>query len=175
METVIEKKEVYAFEQGLSPATAKLIDRLKTGKIDDVITDEELKSLCGKATRPNHQGHGNLATAIKRVERDSGLVWRRINGANAIKCLDAYGIASVVKSNVQRIRKRSKRTMSVGKLADISKLNDDEKKHLLVNLAQAGTICLITKSKTMTKLLERGITTPVDEGKLLEAFKTIKN
>ena len=65
----IEKKDVYPFESGLSPVTSKLIDLLKKGQIGDILTDEEMTSHCGKDTRPNYKGYGNLQTAIKRVRK----------------------------------------------------------------------------------------------------------
>jgi len=45
-----ERKNVYPFEHGLSPVTARLVNLLKDGEPDDIWTDEEMTEHCGKVS-----------------------------------------------------------------------------------------------------------------------------
>jgi len=168
------RENVYPFEKGLSPVTAKLVDLLKAGKPDDVLTDEEMTEHCGRSTKVHGSGYGNLNTAIRRVERLHGLVWRRVPTAGCIRCLTDDGKASVVSSGIGSIHRKSRRTTRVGALTDISKMSEEKRNEFLVNMAVIGATKLMTKTATGKKLLARGITKAPDISKMLEAFKEMK-
>lgn len=170
MDEVLQK-EAYPFMPGISPVTSKIVDKLKTGTIGDVVTDEELKAICGRDTRPQGNGYGNLATALKMLERNHDKVWMRVKGAYCLKCCDSQEIAVACDSDIQRVRRRTKRTNRRGMLVDIDKLQPDDAKHFLANMAISGTIALLSKKDTSKKLMLRDIKTPMDLPKLLEAFK----
>lgn len=167
----ILKQEVYPFLHGISPVTSKIVDRLKTGKIGDIVTDEELLNICGKDTKPHGDGYGNLGTALKILERKHGKVWMRVKGANCLKCCNSEEIADVCDSDIQRVRRRSKRANNRATLVDISILSNDDAKRFMANVAITGTIELLSKRDTAKKLMARETKTSIDLPKLLEAFK----
>jgi hypothetical protein len=171
----VEKKEVYAFQPGLSPVTAKIIDRLKDGNVGDIVTDEELQACCGRDTRPNQNGYGNLATALKRLERIHGKVWLRVKGSDCLKCCDSIEIANTCDNDIQRVRRRTKRLNRRASLVDVESLKPDDAKRFMANCAISGTIGLLSQTSTAKKLMARNTDKPIELPKLLEAFKAVTN
>ncbi len=171
MET--ERQNVYAFEHGLSPATAKLVDLLKLGNVGDFLTDERMTGHCGRDTSVHGTGYGNLQTAIGRVERFHSLVWRRVTGAGSIKCLNDEEKAALGNSSIGKIKRESSRTDRVLSLVEMANLSEDGQKKYLVGCTQIRTIAMMSKPATSKKLLVRGVTKSPDLDKLLEAFEKI--
>jgi hypothetical protein len=154
-----------------SLATVKLTERLSNGTPGDVLTDEQLKETCGKDCRPNGQGYGSLATAIRRALTDKTLVWKRLAGQDAIKCLTAEEIDALSDSSrkhIHRISRRSRRQIMA------AAVNGDEElqKHLGVKLAIMGSVEACSSSRLQKKLAVRDETQPLDANRLLEAFRS---
>jgi len=168
----IEKKEVYPFEHGMSPVTAKLIDKLKTGKVADILTDMELEEHCGRDTRVTGNGYGNLMTAIRHTTRRYDLVWARIKGENALRCLGSKAIAEGLESDIKRTGKRMKWANIRASLVKLDELGEDLSKRFIANKVITGTIKLLTKKTTLKKLMASSVSI-VDPRKLLESFKKI--
>lgn len=164
------ENKAYPFEHGLSPVTAKLIDRLKRGCVDNIITDEELLQCCGRSCNPGGEGYGNLASAIKRVESEQRLVWRRVRDGDCIKCLSPEETISVIESAARHINRHSKRAVRTGNTICLEGLDEEKKAKALVTMAQLGTMALLGSRQTHQKLLGRNITEPVDSHHLLEIF-----
>jgi len=168
-----EKKEVYPFLHGLSPATSKIIDYLKDGKVGDIVTDESLTGHCGRDTRPNQDGYGNLTTALKRLESKYGKLWVRVKGGDCLKCCNSIEIAEICDSDLQRVRRRTKRLNGRVPLVKIDDLNQDEVKLFMANIAISGTIELLSKRNTVKKLIARNTQKPLELPRLLEAFMVV--
>jgi len=164
------ESKAFPFEHGLSPASAKLMEKLKTGKIGDIVTDEELTGICGKNTRVGEKGYANLQTAIRRTLRDYGLVWMRIPKAYAIKCLDSNEIVESLPADMERIRHCSKKALKRGAQVEIGKIPEDMKMLFFARQAQLSVVVVVSENKTTKQLAIRGSTGKFDQQKLLEAF-----
>ena len=163
--------KAYAFEHGLSPVTAKLIELLRSGKVGDQLTDEQLQQDCGKDCRPGGPGYGSLTTAIRRVERDHSLVWRRVRGADMIACYDDVEKCGLVRSELAKVKRRSRKALLVANQVDREKLNGEDVSVFLANSAILGTITLMTAPNTIKKLSARKTEVTPDLPRLLAAFQ----
>lgn len=154
----------------VSPAAAKLIERLKTGKPGDVITDEELRELTKLDCSPSGKGYSCLQTAIRHCERNHGVVWRREAKAGAIKCLDPSEVAEVANGYRRHIGRVSRRAVGVLNTINPNQLPESERPSVHATLAQLGAITMFAGGDMQKKLVARNIAQPPELGKLLEAF-----
>lgn len=168
-----ETKDAYPFEHGLSPVTAKLVDLLQKGVPGDILTDEIMTQHCGRDTRVKGNGYNNLQTAISRVERFHRLVWRREATVGCIRCLTDHGMISVGNSNMDKIRRKTRRTKRVLALVDIETLTENEQKEFMAKYTQIGTVELMLKPQVTAKLLMKGVTDMPELSKLLQSFEKI--
>lgn len=158
---------------GLSLFSAILTEELLKGKEGDVLTDEFLGSLIeGKSTSVHGEGYGFLVTAVKRSLR-MGIVWSRIRGANAIKCLGGVEKLAYGKQKTAEIARKAKKTYSVLKTIDVSKLTTEESRTANALLAQ--TFLLSQSAKTdVTRGLEVRNVHPANKN-ILDLFKNESN
>lgn len=167
-----EQKEVYSFQPTLSPTTAKLIDALRAVQ-GDTITDEELMAVCGKDTRSNRPGYGNLTTAIRRIRREDSIVWARVRGANALRRLDGNGIDNTLNASLKHIRKMGRTAVEKSGCVKASDLEGEELSSFLAKQAILGTMILMGRTQTIKQLAARKIDNAMLAPALLEAFKKI--
>lgn len=152
--------------------TAKLVDALRTGSSGDILTDEQLHTVCGKGVKPGEPGYPYLQSAIRRTLSEYGLVWKRIVGAGCIKCLESREILSLGKNARRHIHRCSKRAMrQLGEVVP-AELDNEERIAFHTLCAQHGTLLAMSSTSTAKKLAARNISEPVDISKLLEAMKT---
>lgn len=154
----------------LSPAAAKLVDRLKTGKPGELLTDEALSAIAGRDCSVGGNGYACLQTAIRKVERDFAIVWRREAKAGAIKCLAPSEVAEVANGYRRHIGKTSRRAVRVLNTIDPNLLPEKERPAAHATAAQLGAIAMFASGDTTKKLAARNIAQAPDLGKLLEAF-----
>lgn len=157
---------------GMRLATSRLIDRLRTGKVGDTCTDEELSGVCERNTRVGENGYGYLQSAIRHVLRHYELVWKRIPGANAIRCLGASETIDLAKSKTRSIARQARRT-TVQLKAVATEVTEENRTAYLVSVAQAGTLAQMASDAGRKKLEARGITSPLDLGRLLENMQDV--
>ena len=165
-----ESVKATAVQQGMRLATAKLIEALKDGKVGDVLTDEEMFAICERKTMPDVDGYGNLQSAIRHVEKNYGLVWRRVAGARCIKCLDGVERCGVIASNRRHIGKVARRAVAVGRTIQVDELPELERATALVQVAQLQAVEQFARTQTTKRLVARKATGAPDMSKLLEAF-----
>lgn len=157
---------------GMGPVTAQLVELLKVGKPGDTLTDEQLTAHCGRDTSPEGKGYGNLQTAIKHVaSSDTPVVWERIRGANAIKCLTGSETTTSVQRDLTSVRRRSYRAVKKLKAIDMGSLSPTEVSKVNVLSAQVGTIAAFAKPDTTKKLEARQVQSVPDMTKFLEVWK----
>ena len=159
---------------GYGPETAKLVEVLEQGQVGDILTDETLEAVCGRATSPSGNGYSNLQSAIRKVERDKGIVWQRERGAGCIRCLNDKEKAGCVGRDIKHIRKTAKRAAHRAAGVTLDNLEVEERKRMLVNAAQVGAIALVSETNTRKKLENRDITLTPDPKQLLAAFVKTK-
>lgn len=158
-------------QAGMRLSTSQLIDVLKEGKVGDVKTDEKLKEICGRDTAPGGDGYGNLASAIRHVQRNYGITWKRVVGAGCIKCLSSTEKDGVVESNRKHISRVAKRSIQIAKTIDINELPESDRQTAIVKIVQMQAIGQFSSTQTTKKLAARNVTSPPDVSKLLEAFQ----
>lgn len=119
---------------GIAPQTVKLIEMFKEWTPGQSATDAEMSALIGRDVRSTGAGSGagNLASALKYVERHHGRVVRRVKGAGLVKCLSANEIVGVVDSRRQHVSRTIRRAGSELTRMEYDKLNDAEKSHALI-------------------------------------------
>jgi hypothetical protein len=144
-------KEVTKFFRR-SVFTNSLIEKLQVAEIGDIITDEELTKICGKDTRPNQSGYGNLKSAIDYVLRNNGKVFERIRDANAIKCLQDKEKIVSIDNDLGLVNKRAKKLVRKTKTIDRSVLEPLDRTKVITISTQAEFLEYITKSKTQKKI-----------------------
>jgi len=161
----------FGITRGYAPATLKLIERLKAGRIGDVLTDAELTAVAGRATAPGGAGYANLHTAIGVVMREHGLLWERELRAGAIRCLDDAGKVGSAAKDRKLIQRRAKRAMTKLRIVTVANLGEDERTKALAMSAQMGTLSLFAGADTTRKLEARHASSPVPIAKLMEMFE----
>lgn len=119
---------------GIAPQTVKLIEMFKEWTPGQSATDAEMSALIGRDVRSTGAGSGagNLASALKYVERHHGRVVRRVKGAGLVKCLSANEIVGVVDRRRQHVSRTIRRAGSELTRMEYDKLNDAEKSHALI-------------------------------------------
>ena len=147
-----ESKSVPAVGR-LGVTAAALVERLRQGKPGDTFTDEQMQAICGKDTSSEGAGYSSLQSAINHVRANHGLVWQRIQKANAIRCLSADETVVNVGSDLRAIRKRTRRTVSKLETVDVSKIeNAENRSRATVLAAMFGAIQAVSSSATVKKL-----------------------
>lgn len=146
--------------------TSKMIEAMKTGKAGDLITEEQLTKIC---EIPWNEGH--LASARRYCLRNHGIIWARVRGAQAIKCLSSSETLTVGESDLKRVHRASKR--AVRKLATVkpNELKNGEHTKLNSLMAQHGTLAAFSSSQASKALETRKASEPVELKRLLEAMK----
>jgi hypothetical protein len=135
-----------------------------------VLTDEALTQACGADTRPGGKGYGALGTAIRYVVRNNQLVWRRVKGADALKCYNANEILTIGESNRQHIAKTARRTVHVMSCAKLEELFHDDRTRAAAMLAQHGALVAMAGGDVTKKLIARKVDGEIDMKKLLTAM-----
>lgn len=152
----------------MSLFTVKLIECLRAGKVGDVLTDEKLSAICEKDVSPNGAGYTNLDSAKKYVEREYGLVWKRIYGEGCLKCIGAAEIVANLESEVRSAGRRMRRAADRSTLVDVSSLPEADRPAAYAVATQARMMAIFSHRDTR-KQLQREERVEVDSKKLLDA------
>lgn len=149
--------------------TRRLIDSLKDGKVGDEFTGEELTKLCGReCTDSNSPGWRYLQSAIKHLERSYGLCWQWVRGEGKVRCLNCREALDRVAAKRRSIGRQSRRSLRQLDTYETNGMSEAEKSELLRVGAQLGTIAMFSSDKATKKLEDKGVTKPLDLGRLLE-------
>jgi hypothetical protein len=121
---------------GLGPMTSRLVHVLSVGVDNEELTDDDLEVIAdcpmtttlpmgsGKMTNPRY---GCFLAAVKFVEKEYGLVWRRVPRAGVVKCCDASGKVRVLTKAREKRYRDSKRSVIIGHSVDTSALSKTER------------------------------------------------
>jgi hypothetical protein len=150
-----EQKTVPHFAQ-YSPYTVRLIEWLKNGKIGDEYTDDHLKEVSGLDCSPGGRGYSHLQSAIRHVERENLIAWRRMPGQNKIRCLNPSEIANESECKVKSISRQAKRQSRRLSLVKISDVPESDRTRYTALTAQIGTIALMSSGRTRRAIESRG-------------------
>ena len=172
IETEKDVKSVKAIPQ-LGIEARKLIQVLEKGKPGDVFTDEEMTAICGRDTRPNHNGYGYLQTAL-RYCRKNGILWERQRKEFCVKCLNSTEAIDSMDNDIKGIGRRARHTKYKTLAIDYDTLSTEQKSAALVKTAQLGGLELMASKSTQKKMLADNIIQTPDTKQLLAAFRTIE-
>ena len=156
---------------GMRVSTAKLIDALKIGKEGDVLTDEELTTLCGRNTAVGQDGYDNLASAIRHTLNNYQLTWRRVRSSGCVKCLGPSEKLALMEQKRHHINRQAKTVIKVAKTVQVGDLPADERASFLIQTAQLQAVYLFAKTTTTKKLLAAGNIHEPDPQRLLDVFR----
>lgn len=157
---------------GLSLVSAKLIEAMKDGRPGDILTDDQLQTVCGLSVAPKGAAYGNLATAIRHCIRHRAIVWKRVIRQKCIKCLEPLEVMETGRSEVLSTRRRTRRAAGKMRTVNLEKIPEADRPEYMALAAQLSTMCLFSRDKVRVQLESRHTDSPIDIGRLLEAFKT---
>ena len=151
--------------------TSIIYQRLAGGHVGDIVTDEELTALCGNDTRTGGKAYGCLQSAMRQALKKNNLVWKRIIGANALKCLGPTEVVETVHSNRHSICRKAKTAVQkLHAVAQVANCGTQEKMSLTMAAAHLGSIAILSSNATQKKMEARTITQELDMNKMLEAM-----
>lgn len=153
---------------GMRLETTKLIAKLKEGQVGDVLSDEQLTTLCGKDTSVMGDGYCYLGSAMRHVLNNFRVVWERIKGAGVIKCLSWSEVETSADGDRKSIHRRSRRAVTKLKTVDLSDVPEDGRPNFLTKAAQLGTLAAMSSTGMQKKLEARNVAEPLDLKKMLE-------
>lgn len=151
--------------------TALLIGRLKTGKVGDVITAEELEAVAGVKVFAGDRGYGYLQSAKRYVTDRHGITWYWVTGAACLKCANIDEKIARTHKNRQSLAKQMRRRVRELSTEKIDGLSPDKAKEYLSTVAVAGTLAMVASNSAQKKLAARNVTKEIPLQKLLEAWK----
>lgn len=118
--------------------TAKVIERLRYGKVGDSVTDSELATITGQNDR--NKLLQTVNRAILAVARDHRRTWVRLRSQNKIQCANVGQIIDMNGSVLRSIRRRTKRALVKCNNADLASASNADRSALLMSAAQLGAI-----------------------------------
>lgn len=154
----------------MGPHTTALIDRLKDGRSGDVLTDEELEVVAGRACGVGEPSYPNLLKAIKHVTKEHRVVWDRTPGAGAIKCLTAEETVSSGKSDLRTLGRRAKRATHKLDAVEVSDLPEDKRQPFVAMRVQTKVLMAFSHGSMTKKLAVRELAAEPDPKRLLAAM-----
>jgi hypothetical protein len=156
---------------GYSPTTGVLADRLKSGKPGDVVTDEELTSVCLKDTRVDGDGYNNLLSAMRYCEKTQGVVWQRVRGENRLECQNDEGKYHAGRSRLSSARRFARTASRVLLLTDIDSLPEDDRPKARAAAAVAGMMSAVSRPSAVKQLADMGASEVPAQKALLDIFR----
>lgn len=149
--------------------TRRLIDGLKDGKVGDEFTGDELTTMCGRECADSQSpGWRYLQSAIKHLERSYGLCWQWVRGEGKVRCLSCREALDRVAAKRRSIGRQSRRSLRQLGTYETNGLSGEERTEVLRVGAQMGTLAMFSSDKTTKELESKGVTAPLDLGRLLE-------
>jgi len=167
-----EEMKRFHFIPGYSPTTLKLIERLKTGKPGDKLTDAQPADVCGKNTSVGADGYQSLQSAVRACERQYGVVWRRVRDTGAIECLNATEIVGDANARRQHIKRVAKRAVNALGIASArgSELPDSERPKVMALAAQMGALAMFAEGRVTRQIETKKAPVTPDMGSIVKLF-----
>jgi hypothetical protein len=163
-----ETKEFTAIPH-LHVATSLLIEKMHVGRMGDVLSDQELTALCGHSTAVGGEGYGYLQTAIKYCRR-VGIVWERVRGIAAIKCLNNEERVASARGGIDHIQRVGKRALATMASVEVAKLPAGMGSEHYAQMSALGFVMTYSQPKTL-KMLAANPGAAFDPQKTLEYLK----
>lgn len=110
----------------ISADTVRIIRRLESAKIGDVITYQELGSLIGAGVSPGNPGYSKLATAKRVLLRERGMVFGAVLN-QGVKRLNDSEIVDDTHNGIRRLRRMNIRQELKLASVDDRRLNEHDR------------------------------------------------
>lgn len=136
-----------------------------------IVTDEQIESAVGLKVGAGQPGYGYLQTAKQIIRREKKVIWKRMRGARALKCLLDNEVVESAEHEQRSIHRKSKRVMRSLASVDTEKLDADQRRKHLTLTAQVGTLAIFSRSDTMRQLEARNCTKALSVGSVLDLMK----
>ena len=138
----------------MSAYTSRAIDRMKNGQHGDAISPDEMAEIIGRKCRSNEPGYASVASAIRHVESNYGVVWRWNKGEQVWRCLNDAEKVACTGGYLHDARRKIRRGGRVSRTVDEAKLSAEELVEHRLRVATIGTVLLFTDPRTAKKLAD---------------------
>ena len=165
-----ELTTVERFRHGLSIHTSRCLDLLAAGKPGDTITREAMSAHIGVECDPQSRGYAYVQSAIRRAEREKGVVWRWSRADAAYRCLDDTGKVGETSRCMTFGARKINRGLRVAATVDPTALDDDTRREHSLNIALAGAMRILGHGGTRKKLASGDFAEP-DTQKVLALMR----
>lgn len=159
---------------GTSPRTAILIERLKSGKPGDVVTDDELSKLAGAQTGSGKPAYANLLSAIRHCTRNHNIVWQRQAGGGYIKCLQPDEVCTRVGSDMRIIGRRARGAARIAETITPDQLTNGKRAEFSAMCAQHLMLAELSSARATKALADRKMIDAPTLPQLLENIAATK-
>ena len=160
-----------AFQE--SEETSILTSMLEKGKVGDELTDEEMTRACGQNTKVKGEAYNKLHRAMRRAQKNYGIVWFRLLKQNRIRCATAPETVEIATRKIKREGRSAKRTREMLCTVNVNDLEGEDKRLIMCQMVQLATIEIFCSGKTQQKMLTRGIRQETELPRLLDAFRQV--
>lgn len=125
-----------------------LMQHLSKTEIGQTVTYDELSRII---SRPVSGATASLRTALKRLLRDSGMVFACVHGTGFKRLNDAEIVQDGGKAT-DIIRRRARRAMERQSKADFTKLTRDQQGRFTAQMSVMATVAFLTNDRQMEKI-----------------------
>jgi hypothetical protein len=132
----------------MSADTRLLKQVLAKAKVGDTITDADLGAAIDKTVDGST---GNVRTAIKRLQRDEGMVFGRVTKVGWKRLNDQEIVATGVR-DVDQIRRKASRSVERQMKADFDNLNNKEKAQFTAQVSVMASVSMMTRPASLAKV-----------------------
>jgi len=156
----------------MSIDTRLLIEKMKSVKVGDVISYDELSKIIGRDIR-SRQGYARLQSARRNCLKQHGIVFSTVAKEGLRRCDDSQ-IVGQAEHFVHRAHRISKRGIDTLACADFQKLDNTKRVELNAIASGLGVIHHITSMPAQKKLMAAAqqASDKLPLAKTLEVFKT---
>lgn len=156
---------------GLSPTTSKLIELLHDKPAGTTITDAEVRDALELDVSVGGAHYSHLQSAIRHVEREYGVVWRRVYKSGCLRCMGAQERIEVVRGSRRRIARASRRAANIIGSTDMNQLPETERAAARALAAQVASLAMWSDSGVTKKLESKGVSNAPTTAEMLAMFR----
>lgn len=151
-----------------SPLTSLLITKLRQHD-GDAVADEQLEEWTGLSCRSGDRGYAALQSAIRFLEREDRVVWRRHRTTKLLVRLSDPEKLQDMGSRRRHMHRQARRNAVVGGAVDVAKLSHEQRSQYAIGLAIDAAAYKLTDTNTQKRLATQKSTALPDLNNVLAA------
>lgn len=128
-----------------------LFDKLKAGKVGDVIEWREFEALTGRSVRQG-PSYLSLWKARRKCLEELGLVWEPLSNRSGLKCLSPQETLTLGVAALKRIQRGAERAIVKLNTIDKSALSNQEKLRLIASQSMLSALASAAKEDNLRKI-----------------------